>query len=42
MNEVLTCRGLSKRFHGGELDVGGLRGVDLGGQRGETLASVGA
>jgi lipoprotein-releasing system ATP-binding protein len=39
---LLTCRGLTKRFHEGRLDVTVLQGVDLDVRRGETLAIVGA
>ncbi len=39
---LLQCRGLTKRFHEGRLDVTVLHGVDLEVRRGETLAIVGA
>ncbi|MBC7918797.1 MAG: ATP-binding cassette domain-containing protein, partial [Rhodoferax sp.] len=38
---LLQCRGLTKRFHEGRLDVTVLHGVDLDVRRGETLAIVG-
>ncbi len=39
---LLQCRGLTKRFQEGRLDVTVLQGVDLDVHRGETLAIVGA
>lgn len=39
---LLQCRGLTKRFAEGRLDVTVLQGVDLEVRRGETLAIVGA
>jgi lipoprotein-releasing system ATP-binding protein len=38
---VLSCRGLAKRFHDGEIDVDVLRGIDLDIHAGETVAIVG-
>jgi lipoprotein-releasing system ATP-binding protein len=44
MNEaaVLQARGITKRFHEGDIDVEVLKGIDLDVPRGETLAIVGA
>jgi lipoprotein-releasing system ATP-binding protein len=42
MSEVLSCTGLAKRFHDGEIDVEVLRGIDLSIDSGQTLAIVGA
>ena len=39
---VLSCAGLRKRFHEGDLDVDVLRGVDFAIAPGETVAVVGA
>ena len=39
---LLACKGLTKRFTEGRLDVTVLRGIDLQVQRGETVAIVGA
>jgi len=41
-NTVLSCTGLTKRFHEGDLDVTVLQGVDLAVRSRDTLAIVGA
>jgi lipoprotein-releasing system ATP-binding protein len=39
---VLQAKGITKRFHEGDIDVEVLKGIDLEVRRGETLAIVGA